>query len=428
MSGIVYGCITPHPPIMVPQIGKGREAEVSNSIEAMGRIGEDLAKAQPDTVCVVSPHGAGFPYAMGVVSAPSSRGTLARWGGPEIDYSFANDLDMAEAILDEATASDLPVRRIEDAEYPLDHGVMVPAYFLIDELRSRTLIPLSFSSLPLEEHFEFGRTVAKAAKKTGKRVAFLASGDLSHRLLPDAPAGYDPIGHEFDSRVKEAVASLDSDALVNMDSDLISKAGECGLRSIVMLMGALAEEEVESEVLSYEGPFGVGYLTASLRPKQKSTVGLGPSLVKLAREAVEQYVRDGSVAAGSVELEDEMRQKAGVFVTIRRCGELRGCIGTAAPAKDNLRDEVVANAIGAATRDPRFPRVSLDELLDLEYSVSLLTPMEPIDGPEDLDPAKYGLVVRKGSRSGLLLPGIRQVKTPAQQIGICNRESGHRAR
>jgi AmmeMemoRadiSam system protein B len=131
-------------------------------------------------------------------------------------------------------------------------------------LKNIPLVPLTFSWLPLTTHFAFGNAIRKAAERSGKRVIIIASGDLSHRLIPGAPAGYDPSGKKFDEQLVKAISDGDTPKILNFDSELVEKAGECGLRSIIILMGALEGLTVKPEVLSYEGPFGVGYMVASL--------------------------------------------------------------------------------------------------------------------------------------------------------------------
>lgn len=146
-------------------------------------------------------------------------------------------------------------------------------------------------------------------------------------------------------------------------------------------------------------------------------------LVKLAKEAVENYVRYGKVLKPQ-ELSDEMRGRAGVFVSIKKHGELRGCIGTFMPTKESIAEEVVANAISSATRDPRFMPVEARELDELEYSVDVLTEPEPVDSVSQLDPRKYGVIVERGFRRGLLLPDLEGVDSVEQQIKICREKAG----
>ncbi|HNS49649.1 MAG TPA: AmmeMemoRadiSam system protein A [Anaerolineae bacterium] len=142
-------------------------------------------------------------------------------------------------------------------------------------------------------------------------------------------------------------------------------------------------------------------------------------LVELARRTIVTYVRTGKTIEPPAELTPEMRQRAGAFVSLHRGGELRGCIGTITPAEDNLAEEVIQNAISAATRDPRFPPVAPSELEELDVKVDVLGEPEPIAGPEELDPRRYGLIVQSTAypwRRGLLLPDLQGIDTVEQQV------------
>ncbi|HDZ62481.1 MAG TPA: AmmeMemoRadiSam system protein A [Nitrospirae bacterium] len=147
-------------------------------------------------------------------------------------------------------------------------------------------------------------------------------------------------------------------------------------------------------------------------------------IVKLAKHAVEMFIIQGrNVSAHELHGEDVDR-KAGVFVSLKKNGELRGCIGTYAPTTENITAEVIQNAISSATQDPRFPPVAAGELAELEYSVDVLSPPERVDSPESLDPQRYGIIVKKGGRSGLLLPDLEGVDTVGQQIKIAAGKAG----
>ncbi len=150
--------------------------------------------------------------------------------------------------------------------------------------------------------------------------------------------------------------------------------------------------------------------------------GVNP-IVKLARDTVESYVCDGKMAQAG-ELIPEMKEKAGVFVSIHKHGQLRGCIGTFEPVKENVAEEIIANAISSATRDPRFPPVKASELADLEYNVDILSRPEQVKGIEQLDPKRYGVIVESGFNRGLLLPDLEGVDTVERQIEICRLKAG----
>jgi len=424
MAGIVLGCIVPHPPLLVPEVGGGAEARVAATTEAMRNLAGKLAAKRPETVFVISPHGASHRDAMGVATAKRLWGSMRNWGASSVDHSFQSDPDAIAALEEEARASGISLKSIGEREYSLDHGVMVPMYFLVEVLGNVPLVPLTFCWLPLARHFAFGQAIGRAAERLGKRTAVVASGDLSHRLIPSAPAGYDPMGEVFDRKLVQAVAALDTQGILALDEELIERAGECGLRSIVILLGALDGLAVRPEVLSYEGPFGVGYLVASFEVEEEADGGMHP-LVLLAKRAVESYVRDKKTLQPG-ELTPKMREKAGVFVSLKVHGELRGCIGTFEPTKSNIAEEIVANAMSSATRDPRFMPVAPDELADLSYSVDVLTMPEPVEGEAQLDPQRYGVIVEAGGRRGLLLPDLEGVESIEQQVSICRQKAGIR--
>jgi AmmeMemoRadiSam system protein A len=147
-------------------------------------------------------------------------------------------------------------------------------------------------------------------------------------------------------------------------------------------------------------------------------------LVQLARETIELYIKTGKILSPPSNLTDEMKGRAGTFVSIKKYGELRGCIGTFSPIQPNIAAEVIQNAISAATRDPRFPSVTPEELDVLYISVDVLTEPEKISSPDELDPKRYGVIVSKGWRKGLLLPDLEGVNTVEEQISIARRKAG----
>lgn len=430
MTGVVFGCVVPHPPLIVPEIGGGEEARIAATTKAMEELTKELAKSNPQSLLIISPHGSYHPNAMGVLTAPSSRGDLLSWGVRVPEFHFGNDLPFVAALQEEAKAANIPLKSIGEKAYHLDHGVLVPMHFLIEGVRGLPLVPLTFCWLPLSTHFSFGEAIRKAAERVGKRVAIIASGDLSHRLIPQAPAGYDPQGKVFDKKIEKALSRLDSAEIMDLDPELIERAGECGLRSIVILLGALEGLKVKPRVLSYEGPFGVGYLVASFtvepgvaeKVADKEEKKLHP-IVQLAKDTVESYILHRTVPK-SAELTPEMRQRAGVFVCLKIQGELRGCIGTFEPTRPNVAEEIIANAVSSAVRDPRFIPVSANELPHISYSVDVLTKPEPVKSVKELDPKKYGVIVESGGLRGLLLPDLDGVNTAEDQIDICRRKAG----
>lgn len=249
------GCICPHPPLLIPEIGGTTRAEIRKTIDAMQRLADDIGEV--DTAVIISPHTAGYADAHVIKAAARLEGDFGAFRSPQVRLAFDNDLPFVELLL--ALAGDdrrLTVIPADDGL--LDHGVLVPMTFL----RARRLVSISIVS-DYGEHKALGQLVRRCAAELGRETLFVASGDMSHRLSPSAPAGYDPRGKMFDDRIIELLSVGDFAGLAELDRTIVSGAGECGLRGFVALGGFLGDDGAEDPVIySYEGPFGVGYLVA----------------------------------------------------------------------------------------------------------------------------------------------------------------------
>jgi AmmeMemoRadiSam system protein A len=436
MASIVFACVSPHPPIIVHEIGQGRERGTQKTIDALEHVAGELARHQPETVVVISPHGPVQLDAFTVLVGPRADASLDAWDAPQVTFAFENDVEAAALIREEAEQASVPLEPLERWRHRdptgrwcdgLDWGCTVPLYYLRSGLAEAKLLPLSVSFLSPRTHFALGQTVARAIGRLGKRVAIIASADLSHNLT------YSPMGQLFDEKIQKAIAEWDVETVLEMDANFRQQAAEDAVPSLSFLMGALDGLTARPRVLSYEGPFGVGYMVAAIdiegpAEPAKASAAAGAEaanhpLAQLAKEAVETFVRQGRIIR-PIDLSEEMLERAGAFVSIKVGGELRGCIGTLEPTQPNLAQEIVRNAIDSATRDPRFLEVTPAELDQLSYSVDVLSPAEPVAGPEDLDPKRYGLLVRLGPRRGLLLPDIEGVDTVEEQISIAKAKAG----
>ncbi len=444
-TSLVFSGIAPHPPIMVPEVGLEAAKDVRRSIDAMAELTKRIIANGAETVILISPHAPLEPDAFVAYEDPRLRGDFAGFRAPGVILEAPLESELLAAIVKRAAADNYDVVGISDQHF--DHGTAVPLYFLQRHGWQGRVVALGYCFLSNEDHVRFGSCIRKAISDVGRPVALIASGDLSHRLKPDAPAGYNPAAYLFDDEIVDAVGSHDLDRIVRMDQGLRRLAGECGYRSLLIAIGATQGLPLACEVLNYEAPFGVGYLVAQLTSNKTAARAVredadveiayaeavsgkgdvsGESLPALARKAVESFVEDGVQVVPPPDSSELMQARAACFVSLKTWdGELRGCIGTIEPATDSLAEEIIANAINAATRDPRFAPVTPEELFNLRYSVDVLSATEPAD-MEDLDPAIYGVIVEDetGSRRGLLLPALEGIKTVQQQVEIAARKAG----
>jgi AmmeMemoRadiSam system protein B len=228
----------------------------------MQKLEKELYPAKPDTILVISPHGPLFPDHFSFNLAPKFSAEFKQFGDFSTKLEFTGDVVTINEF-HQALAENAPLNLV--SEEKLDHGVSVPLYYLTQHLPDIKIMPTGYSMLSLLEHFEFGKKLKEEINQSSKRIAVVASGDLSHRLIEDAPAGFSPRGEEFDKKLIELISKKQIKEIVNLDEELVEEAGECGLRSIVTLLGILHETDFTPEILSYEGPFGVGYLVANLK-------------------------------------------------------------------------------------------------------------------------------------------------------------------
>lgn len=271
MGSLSLCCVSPHPPILVPEVGKGEVSKVAASAGALARLASEIAGIGPETLVVMSPHSPVYSDAFIVKADREMTGSFRQFGAPQVRIQAPGDEELASAIRDFIKARGMPVasggtadRGLMGAAPEIDHGMLVPLYFLAPP--SYMLVGVSISFLDYWSHYQVGLAIREASEATGRKTVFIASGDLSHRLLPGAPAGYDVRGEEFDRAIVGIVASCRFAELFELDPALIEAAGECGLRSVFALAGALDGYSVQTEVLSYEGPFGVGYMVARALP------------------------------------------------------------------------------------------------------------------------------------------------------------------
>lgn len=513
---IVAAFAVPHPPLIIPGVSDDKRAQIASTVAAYEEVGRRIARLRPETVVISSPHADMYLDYLHISPGAGATGSFARFGAPQASYHVDYDEQFVHALCREAREVGISAGTAGEKNPELDHGTMIPWHFIqaawkevnaasagpdavcagADEAQAErdsaradaTPVPLprvvrmGISGLSPLDHYRLGQAVQHVAALLGRRVVYVASGDLSHKLLEEGPYGFAKEGPEFDDVACEALGTSNFLDLLTMEPGFCERAAECGLRSFQIMAGALDRTPVKAELLSHEGPFGVGYGVAAFEPLGEA--GSAPdrnfgeqylrfhaadmrerrenedAWVELARRALEAYVRDGAAhaageqsdgaATGAVtgaagvpdasallgemnragRLSDDVRRelegtRAGCFVSLKKNGQLRGCIGTTGPTRVTLAEEICGNAVAAGTRDPRFSAVEADELDELVYDVDVLGVPEDVDSTVDLDCRRYGVIVSTpDGRRGLLLPDLDGVDTVDEQVRIAARKGG----
>lgn len=267
-----FAAIVPHPPIIISEIGGNDSKKCAKTIKAMEELADKLADSEPDTIILISPHALVHQDRFTVYGNQKFHGDLSQFGAPEIDFNFNCDRQLADEIVNRAKDHGINTFLFGNPDFEsfeLDHGEMVPLYYFFKKIPARIkIIPIAYSYLDRLQHMAFGqiiRDVAESSEFKNERIALIASGDLSHRLFQGAPAGFDKAGIEFDEIIVDYLKNNHIREILELDEAFVESAGECGYRSILILLGALEGQKYQPEILSYEGPFGVGYLVANFK-------------------------------------------------------------------------------------------------------------------------------------------------------------------
>ncbi len=441
---IVGGIMVPHPPLIVPEVGRGGESVIEETTASYKKAAEFIKELSPETIVLISPHSIMYSDYLHISPGSEAEGDLGRFNAPSVKMRREYDEELSSLLTDLSKREDIPAGFLGERDPSLDHGTMVPLYFILKEYSDFKLVRTGISGISLKDHYRFGMLINRAASELGRRVAIVASGDLSHKLKEDGPYGFAPEGPLYDEKIMDVMGRAAFDELLDFDPVLLEKSAECGHRSFVVMGGAFDGLSVKTTKYSHQDVTGVGYgictyevtgedttrlLLAKYEKREQERLAARKAsedaYVSLARKTIETYIRDKHLIDVPKDLPREMYEtRAGAFVSLHIKGELRGCIGTIAPTEDCVAKEIIHNAVSASTKDPRFDAVRANELDLLEYSVDVLGEAEDIDSPDLLDVKRYGVIVTQGYKRGLLLPDLEGVDTVDEQIAIAKRKAG----
>ena len=441
---ILASFMVPHPPLIVPAVGRGGEKQIASTTAAYELVAREIAALKPDTIVISSPHATMYSDYFHISPGLEASGSFAQFRAPEVSFREEYDTELVAAICKAADKRQFPAGVVGERDAELDHGTMVPLWFIRQYYNEFKLVRVGLSGLPLTDHYLLGQLIREAVDEAGKRVVFVASGDLSHKLQPHGPYGFAPEGPQYDARIMDVCGRADFGELLDFDEAFCERAAECGHRSFTIMAGVWDGTAVRASVLSHEDVTGVGYGICTFYPEgpdgdrhfldqhmQRLAGELSArksgedAWVSLARESLEAYViRRETIDVPQGLPAELLERRTGAFVSLHEHGQLRGCIGTIAPTTDCLAREIIQNAVSACSRDPRFMPVRREELPWLEISVDVLGEAEDISSMDQLDVKRYGVIVSRGGRRGLLLPDLDGVDTVEQQVSIARQKAG----
>ena len=341
---IIASYVVPHPPLLVPEVGKGAETMIQTTVNAYDKAMKEVADLKPDVIILTSPHAPAYADYFQISGGEWGKATFEKFGAPEVEVGADYDVNLIKALVRICREIDFPAGILGGEGQTLDHGTMVPLYCLQRYTKDIPIVRIGLSALSSLEHYQMGMHIKEAVEHLHRNAVFIASGDLSHKLKPDGPYGFDADGPRFDKLVMGLLEEAKFDKLLEFDLSFAKRAAECGLKSFQIMAGALDRTAVKPKVLSYQGVTGVGYGIVSFKSprenerrnfaekliaKRKAAIDAARAAedpyVHLARMAIENYLSTGEHILPGEGLPDEIKtETAGVFVSLKKEGELRG--------------------------------------------------------------------------------------------------------
>lgn len=442
--GILASFLLPHPNSLVDRkMMVEEDNKLVETTRAYRTIAKRIAVLEPDTIIFLTPHGQSYLDYFQIAGGESATCSYGKSRGYRGTFQLKYDVDLIKKIEEVAKREKIPTGTSGSAEEEIDHGTLIPLYFIRQYYRDFSAIRLSFSGLPFPAHYSLGKAIQEASETLGRNVVVVASGDMSHVLDKNGYYGYHDDGLKYDRRIKKILEDADFGELFKIPPDVIKNSEQCSYRVLLIMAGTLDKQDVNSMVLSYEKSRGVGYMCASfdvtglneernfgeefLEASAKETIiksVRSDRYATLAREAIETYVREHRVMEFDAKRYPRLaRNKMGCFVTIKETGVIRGCLGSVYPMKKNLGIEIIFTAISAATKDKRFPPLTEEDLKHIEVTVDFVSPPIPILSVLDLDPFKYGVMVEGNDGVAVMLPNIPGIKTAEEQLHVCKKKA-----
>jgi len=421
---MISAYVVPHPPAAVEEVGYKDLEGMRATLNAYKEVSKRIKSDAPQTIVIISPHAPMYADGFYIADGDSYTGDLSQFGAPSASLAIECDTELRREICSLCEIEKVPYGLGSKDSESMDHGSMVPLLFFAKEYSHFKIVRVSPTYLESGMLLKMGKIIERAAAHVGRNIAIIASADLSHRLKEDGPYGFVEEGPIFDKKITDAMKAFDVYGICKLmdDHDFLDRAGQCGTPSITMMAGAIKDYKVSPDFLSYEAPFGVGYAVCAYKCEDQS--------LRLARKVLETYIRNGKriksyeeAFEGETGPEYMINERAGVFVCIKKHGELRGCIGTFLPTTECIANEICRLAIDSGVNDPRFEKVTEDELELLEYTVDILSEPETAE-IKNLDVKRYGVIVTNGFRRGLLLPDLEGVDTVEYQLAIALQKAG----
>lgn len=260
---IVFSAITPHSPLLLESINKDKLQHVEQTRQAMKELADELYASHPDVIVLISEHPTSFSTTFSINLSDPFKFDLREFG----DLGFENSYRPAIMLIDRLQR-DLRKQKqniILTTDEALHYASAVPLTLLTQQLPEVRVIPVTYCDLSPKEHFQFGQAMKDVLMHSNERIAIIASGDMSHALTSDSPAGFEKVGPKFDEIIQEFITTKNTAGILNMNPETVENAHQAIYKPMLVLFGVIDRIATKTQILSYEAPFGVGYLVANFQ-------------------------------------------------------------------------------------------------------------------------------------------------------------------
>lgn len=431
--------LMPHPLKLIKEIGNGKEEKLKKTKKAFMDIYEEIQENEVETIIIISPHGTIFKGGVSIVKEDKIEGDFEKFGYSDYKMAFDIDLELVNKIIDKSKMEDIavvPLNKENEEMYNtkvfLDYGAMIPLYYLNNKEKYK-IVHITYGFMDYKKLYEFGKILSNIVKDSNKKVAFIASGDLSHRLSEDGPYLYSSSGKKFDDKVVSFLEKGDLNGLFQIDEELVIESGQCALNSIYIMAGAMDGLDVKGQVLSYEYPYGIGHATIrfdftkgdSIYEKVLQTDAViedeeygiqGNVYTRLARKSIEHFLKHEKLMKVGKDSEKELLDKSkGVIVTLTIDGKNRGSMGSIKPTTSCIGSEIIKSALFCAFENPNFLDLTKEELNKVKIIVDIIEDVKDAN-IEDLDHNKFGVIVIKNYKVAVVPPNAPEVLNTPEQL------------
>ena len=232
---VVGAIVVPHPPILLPEVGRGEEKKISATDAAYRKAAALVKELDPETIVLLSPHSVMYADYFHISPGSAAKGDMRQFHAPQVKIRAEYDSDFSEALAKVASAEGFPAGTLGERNAELDHGTLIPLYYVNQFLTDYRLVRIGLSGLPLTDHYHLGQLIRQTAEKLDRRTVIIGSGDLSHKLKEDGPYGLAEEGPEYDERIMDVLSRAAFDELLDFDEGFCDRAAECGHRSFCIL-------------------------------------------------------------------------------------------------------------------------------------------------------------------------------------------------